>query len=237
MGIGPGGAEHLTPAAQNAISSADTVVGYTRYVRFVEHLLEGKRVLASGMRAEVERAREAISEACAGRRVAVLSSGDAGIYGMAGLVLELQPDCPVEVVPGVSAAQAAAACLGAPLMNDFVCLSLSDLMTPLETILKRAHACNAGDFVVALYNPRSQTRHEPFERVIEIFRSARSPETPVGIVRNALREGQEVRLTALGALQAEDVDMLSILVVGNSATRILAGRMVTARGYLVEAEA
>jgi precorrin-3B C17-methyltransferase len=194
----------------------------------------GKRTVASGMRQEATRAEAAVAEATAGGRVAVISTGDAGVYGMAGLVLELLPEgstVGVEIVPGVTAASAAAACLGAPLMNDFAVVSLSDLLTPLEVIERRLTGAADGDFVVALYNPRSTKRHEPLRRALGILRGRRAPETPVGIVRNALRDGQEVLITTLGALREEDVDMLTILIVGNSATLVRDGRMVTPRGY------
>ena len=196
--------------------------------------MAGKRTVASGMRQETTRAQAAVAEATAGARVAVVSTGDAGVYGMAGLVLELMPEgspVTVEVVPGVTAASAAAACLGAPLMNDFAVVSLSDLMTPLETIERRLRAAAEGDFVIALYNPRSSRRHEPLRRALAILRTQRTPGTPVGLVRNALRDGQETRITTLGELREEDVDMLTILVVGNSVTVLRDGRMVTPRGY------
>jgi precorrin-3B C17-methyltransferase len=163
-----------------------------------------------------------------------VSSGDAGVYGMAGLVLELLPeDSPVtvEVVPGVTAANAAAACLGAPLMNDFAVVSLSDLLTPLETIERRLRAAVDGGFVVVLYNPRSSRRHEPLRRALAILRERRAPETPLGLVRNALRDGQKALVTTLGKLREDDVDMLSILIVGNDETVVRQGRMITPRGY------
>jgi precorrin-3B C17-methyltransferase len=186
------------------------------------------------MRQETTRAEAAVAEATAGVRVAVVSTGDAGVYGMAGLVLQLLPEgspVTVEVVPGLTAASAAAACLGAPLMNDFAVISLSDLMTPLDTIERRLRAAADGDFVVALYNPRSSRRHEPLRRALAILRERRAPETPVGIVRNALRDGQASQVVALGALREEEVDMLTILIVGNSATQVRDGRMITPRGY------
>jgi len=210
-------------------------VGYKPYLMLVSDLLAGKRLVSSGMKEEVPRAQAAIAEALAGAAVAVVSTGDAGIYGMAGLVLELLPDgsgVGVEVVPGITAAIAAAACLGAPLMNDFALISLSDLMTPLPVIERRVRAAVEGDFVIALYNPRSHRRHEPLARTLALLRAARAATTPVGLVRNALREGQEVRLTTLAGLQEEEVDMLSILIVGNSTTVAKDGRMVTPRGYL-----
>jgi len=213
---------------------ADVVVGYRPYLELVSDLLAGKRTVASGMREEVPRARAAIAEARRGARVAVVSTGDAGIYGMAGLVMELLPDAcdiPVEVVPGITAASAAAACLGAPLMNDFAAISLSDLLTPWAVIERRLRAAAAGDFVIALYNPRSGRRHEPLARALAILRAERPPETPVGVVRNALRAEQTVRLTTLGALAEAEVDMLTTVIVGNSMTAVRGGRMVTARGY------
>jgi precorrin-3B C17-methyltransferase len=234
VGIGPGGRESLTPAAAHALQQAEVVVGYTPYLGLVADLIEGKRTVASGMTQEAVRAQAAIDEAVGGASVAVISTGDAGIYGMAGLVLELLPEdssVGVVIVPGMTAASAAAACLGAPLMNDFAVISLSDLMTPLEVILRRIKAAAEGDFVIALYNPRSHRRHEPLAQTLEILRGVRAPETPVGIVRNALREGQEVKITTLAELQEEEVDMVTTLIIGNSSTFTKAGRMITARGY------
>ena len=234
VGLGPGGRDHLTPAAQAAIQAAEVVVGYRPYLALVDDLLAGKRTVASGMREEVPRAQAAITEALHGVAVAVVSTGDAGIYGMAGLVLELLPegsDIPMEVVPGIMAASAAAACLGAPLMNDFAVISLSDLMTPLAMIERRLQAAAEGDFVIALYNPRSHRRHEPLARALAILRAQRSPETPVGLVRNALREEQAIRITTLGALVEDEIDMLTTMIIGNNMTMVRDGRMVTARGY------
>ncbi len=209
-------------------------MGYKPYLAMVADLVAGKRLVASGMRQEAARAEAAIAAALSGARVAVLSTGDAGIYGMAGLVLELLPedsDVAVEVVPGVTAASAAAACLGAPLMNDFAVVSLSDLMTPLALIERRLTAVAEGDFVVVLYNPRSARRHEPLRRALAILRTRRAPQTPVGLVRNALRAEQRVLITSLAELREEDVDMMTVLVVGNGTTVVRDGRMVTPRGY------
>ena len=183
VGLGPGGRDHLTAAAVAALAAADVVVGYKPYLELVADLVAGKRTVASGMRQETARAEAAVAEATAGARVAVISTGDAGVYGMAGLVLELLPEgspVTVEVVPGVTAASAAAACLGAPLMNDFAVVSLSDLLTPLEVIERRLTAAADGDFVLALYNPRSTKRHEPLRRALAILRERRAPGTPVG---------------------------------------------------------
>lgn len=211
------------------------IVGYKPYLALVEDLIEGKALVSSGMKEEMPRATAAIEAAQAGARVAVISTGDAGVYGMAGLVLELLPagsPVTVEIVPGVTAASAAAACLGAPLMNDFAVISLSDLMTPLPVIERRLRAAAEGDFVIALYNPRSHRRHEPFARALAILRAARDSETPVGLVRDALREGQQVTVTTLGALDETAVDMLTTVIIGNSGTFVKDGRMVTPRGYI-----
>lgn len=216
------------------MAAADLIVGYRPYLELIADLTAGKRTVAGAMRQETARAEAAVAAATAGARVAVVSTGDAGVYGMAGLVLELLPEgspVTVEVVPGVTAASAAAACLGAPLMNDFAVVSLSDLLTPLEVIERRLTAAADGDFVLALYNPRSTRRHEPLRRALAILRARRAPDTPVGLVRNALRDGQEARITTLGELREEDVDMLTLLVVGNGATSVRDGRMVTPRGY------
>ncbi|HQF51444.1 MAG TPA: precorrin-3B C(17)-methyltransferase [Thermoleophilia bacterium] len=224
----------MTGAAAAALAAADLIVGYRPYLELIADLTAGKRTVAGAMRQETARAEAAVAAATAGARVAVVSTGDAGVYGMAGLVLELLPEgspVTVEVVPGVTAASAAAACLGAPLMNDFAVVSLSDLLTPLEVIERRLTAAADGDFVLALYNPRSTRRHEPLRRALAILRARRAPDTPVGLVRNALRDGQEARITTLGELREEDVDMLTLLVVGNGATSVRDGRMVTPRGY------
>lgn len=236
IGIGPGSPEHLTPAAAEALRSADVVVGYKPYLAMVEGLLGDAEVLGSGMRAEVDRARRAIDAAAEGPTVVVVSSGDAGVYGMAGLVLELvgeRDDIDVQIVPGVSAMLAAAAALGSPLTNDFACISLSDLLTPLPVIERRLSAVAEADLVVALYNPRSNTRTGPLDLALDILTVARGSDTIVGMVRDAAREGQQVTITTLGELDPERVDMSTILVVGNSATSLVGGRMVTPRGYRV----
>ncbi len=186
------------------------------------------------MRAEVGRAHAAVDAAREGRVVAVVSSGDAGVYGMAGLVLEVlgeDPSVDVEVVPGITAALTAGAVLGSPLTNDFACISLSDLLTPLPVIERRVRAIAEADLVVALYNPRSNTRTEPLDVALEMLLAARGAETVVGVVRDAGREGQTARVTTLGALDPESVDMFTIMIVGNSLTRVVGGRMVTPRGY------
>jgi len=234
VGIGPGGAEHITPAALRAIEASQVVVGYKTYLDFIPQCLSGKEVVSSGMRQEVERCRQALELAAAGRTVALVSSGDAGVYGMAGLVLELLGgrEVDIEVVPGVSAVQAAAARLGAPLMHDFAVISLSDLLTPWARIRQRLEAAATADFVVALYNPKSRGRTGQIAEAREILLRHRDAQTPVGIVRNACRAGEEVTVTTLGACLDHPIDMLSLVIVGNSATAVdAAGRMVTPRGY------
>jgi adenosylcobyric acid synthase len=239
VGIGPGDLTHMTYQAREAIESSDTVVGYKTYLDLIAPLLVEKRVISSGMTKEVERCREAIRRAGEGRTVALVSSGDAGVYGMAGLVLELSPpdDMDVVIVPGVSAVQAAAAVLGAPLMHDFAVISLSDLLTPWDLIEKRLEAAAAADFVVALYNPRSKGRARHIDRAREILLASRPPETPVGIVRNACRTGEERIISTLAGLPVERIDMFSLVIVGNSSTFLDAhGKMVTPRGYKSKVE-
>ncbi len=237
VGIGPGDLKHMTCEAREAIESSDAVVGYATYLKLIEPLLAGKEVVSSGMTKEVDRCRQAISLACEGKTVALVSSGDAGVYGMAGLVLELDPPDEMEIgiVPGVSAVQAAAAVLGAPLMHDFAVISLSDLLTPWEAIEKRLAAAAATDFVIALYNPRSKGRSGHLERARDIILRSRPGRTPVGIVRNACRRGEERIIATLADMPLEKADMFSLVIVGNSATYLdRKGRMVTPRGYEVK---
>jgi cobalt-factor III methyltransferase len=231
VGIGPGSEDLLTAEARAALQQADVVVGYKPYLKLVEHLLAGVPVEGSGMRQEVERCRRALELSREGRRVAVVSSGDAGVYGMAGLLMELDPTADIEVVPGITACQAAAARLGAPLMNDFAVLSLSDLLTPRAEVLRRVRAVAASDLVTCLYNPTSRRRRPLFEDAVGLFLGYRPGDTPVGWVKNAYRAGEEIHLTDLSALAGEPVDMWSVVVVGGSRTEVLGGRLVSRRGY------
>ncbi len=237
VGIGPGSREHMSARAVEAISEAEVVIGYNYYIDLLGPLVEGKEVHATGMTREVDRCSKAVELALAGRKVAVVSTGDPGVYGMAGLVLEIleredpEETVAVETVAGISAANAAASVLGAPLMSDYAVISLSDLMTPWPVIEKRLHGAALGDMVVALYNPRSKKRVRHLERACEILGGHRPPDTPVGIVRNALRPGQQVTLTTLEKAPGEEVDMMCIVIIGNSATRISGTRMITPRGY------
>lgn len=231
VGIGPGAPELLTEEARAALGGAEVVVGYKPYIDLVRPLLDGVRVEASGMRQEVERCRRALALHREGQRVAVVSSGDAGVYGMAGLLMELDPGADVEVVPGITAAQAAAARLGAPLMNDFVVLSLSDLLTPREEVVRRVTAVAAADLVTCLYNPTSRRRRPLFEEVVGIFLDHRSPGTVAGWVRNAYREGEEAGITTLAGLLDAPIDMWTTVIIGGTKTENVGGRMVTRRGY------
>ncbi len=238
VGLGPGDASLLAPAARMALERADAVVGYKGYMKFVApELLEGREVFSTGMTGEVERGNKALEYALQGLNTVVVSSGDAGIYAMSGLVLELLEsrklahDLEFEVVPGIPALAAAAALLGAPLMHDFACISLSDLLTPWEVIEKRLEYAARGDFVIILYNPKSRKRAGHLQKALDIVGSHRSVETPAGIVSRAFRPGQRVTVTTLAGLDPEEADMQSIVVLGNSSTRASGGRMLTPRGY------
>ncbi len=241
IGLGPGDRDLLTPAAREVLSVCDAIIGYDGYLAQVGDLVGEKQVVSLPLGKEMERAAKAAELANEGLAVAVISSGDIGVYGMAGPVFEHlaaigwngdQPE--VEVVPAVSAAQAAASVLGAPLMQDFCAISLSDLMTPWDTIRKRLDAAAYGDFVIALYNPRSSRRHKQIVEARDIVLKHRRGETPVGVVRNASRPDEDSLLTTLGELDShfERIDMFTTLIIGNSTTYIHGGRMVTPRGYM-----
>ncbi len=242
IGIGPGDARWRTREAEAALAAASDVVGYGLYLDLLGAAIAGKTRHQSALGAEEARARTALDLAAAGRSVALVSSGDAGIYGLAALVFELidreaRPDwrrASISVVPGLSALQAAAARLGAPLGHDFCAVSLSDLLTPWEVIERRLAAAAAGDFVVALYNPRSERRRRQLDRAREILLGYRAAATPVALARNLGRDGESIRLTTLEDLAGEEVDMLTLVLVGSSATRLIPGepaRLYTPRGY------
>jgi precorrin-3B C17-methyltransferase len=238
VGLGPGSPELLTPQARSILERSRAILGYGVYIDLISReLLAGKQVLASGMRREVERCNQAVDMALAGVDTALVSSGDAGVYGMAGPCLEILEQRGVldqvdfEVVPGIPALAAAAALLGAPLMHDFAVISLSDLLTPWERILRRIDHASRADFVMVLYNPRSRGRDWQLAKALEVAAEHLPPETPVGLVRNAFRVGQEVSVWTLATLPVDRVDMLSILFIGNSQTRALGLRLLTPRGY------
>jgi precorrin-3B C17-methyltransferase len=249
VSLGPGFPDYIIPRARAALDEAQVVAGYRTYIELIEPLLTHQEVLASGMKAEVQRCQAAIDRALAGDRVALVSSGDAGIYGMAGLVLEIcaarglqvappeaavEVDFFLEVIPGIPALAAGAALLGAPLMHDFASISLSDLLTPWETIIKRLDLAAQGDFVIVLYNPKSKKRDWQLGAVRELLLRHKDPATPVGIVSRAMREGQEVIITTLHDLLAHPVDMQTVVVVGNSQTFAYGPYLVTPRGYLAK---
>ncbi len=238
VGFGPGSEDHLTPIARRAIEGADIIIGYRTYIDLVRPLIAEKTVIETGMTEEIDRATQAVELAYAGHRVTLVSSGDVGIYGMAGLAYEVLeqkgwtgPEIDVEVIPGITALSACASLLGAPLMHDFASISLSDLLTPWEIIRKRLEAAASADFVVALYNPRSSKRVRQVEEAREILLSHRVPETPVGIVKSAMREGETVVISTIDKMLSHPIGMLTTILVGNSQTRLVSGRMVTPRGY------
>lgn len=241
VGFGPGADEHLTFRARDAIAESEVVIGYSTYIRLIEDLLEGKEVHRKGMSEELDRVHLAYDLARAGRKVALVSSGDAGVYGMAGPTLEVlaergwrgdeDPEVEVEVVPGVTAVTAVAARVGAPLTHDFCVISLSDLLTPWPVIARRVEAAGAGDFVVALYNPQSRRRDWQLAATRDILLRHRPATTPAAVVKSAYRDREHIVLTTLGELCAHEVGMLTTILVGNSHTRFAAGRMVTPRGY------
>jgi precorrin-3B C17-methyltransferase len=236
VGLGPGDRIAMTGQAVEALANAEIVVGYSGYLTALRDLTRGKEVIALPLGEEVERARVAVSRAREGNRVCIVSSGDAGIYGMASVVLEalgpLNEDEPeVAVIPGVSAVNAAAALLGAPLAHDFAVISLSDLLTPWEVIEKRLSAAAEADFVLALLNPQSRKRSWQLPRARALLLEHRRPETPVGIVRNAYRPEQAVEVTTLGEMMGVGVDMFTTVIVGNGSTRRFREWMVTPRGY------
>ena len=237
VGIGPGNLENMSIRAVEVIKDSDCVIGYKTYINLIKELVEGKEVIVSGMRSEIDRASLAIEKAEAGKVVSVISSGDPGVFGMAGLVLEVAKNSeqriPIEVVPGIPSENAAAALLGAPLMHDHVTISLSDLLTPWDVIEKRIRLAAEGDFVVVLYNPKSSERKWQIEKTIEILLSGKSSDTPVGIVKSAMRKKQNVIITNLGTVLEHPIDMTTILIVGNSTTFVYDNYMVTKRGYKV----
>ncbi|MFF9239540.1 precorrin-3B C(17)-methyltransferase [Streptomyces sp. NPDC014801] len=233
VGLGPGARDLLTPRAKAELRRASVLVGLDQYVDQIRDLLRpGTRVLESGLGAEEERARTAVAEARRGQAVALIGSGDAGVYAMASPALaEASDDIDVIGVPGVTAALAAGAILGAPLGHDHVSISLSDLHTPWEVIERRVRAAAEADLVVTFYNPRSRGRDWQLPKALAILAEHREPATPVGVVRNASRPDESSRVTTLGGLDPATVDMMTVVTVGNTATRTIAGRMVTPRGY------
>lgn len=237
VGLGPGGADGMTVRAKNVLQASDVIVGYTVYIDLVRADYPDKEFLSTPMRKEVDRVRLALETAAQGRTVALVCSGDAGVYGMSGLCEELLPQYPgveLETVPGVSAVLSGAANLGAPLMHDFAVISLSDLLTPWETIEKRLRMAAEADFVICLYNPSSHKRHDYLARACDLVLQFASPETVCGIARNIGRAGEQTQVLTLKELRDTEVDMFSTVFIGNSQTKNINGKMVTPRGYLYE---
>jgi precorrin-3B C17-methyltransferase len=235
VGIGPGGPLDRTRRAEEAIAESTVVVGYRHYLELIRDLTKGKEILASGMTQEVLRCRMALEKAAAGAIVALISSGDPGVYGMAGLAMELAlqegVSVPVTIVPGITSANAAAARLGAPLMLDYATISLSDLLVPWEMIAKRLLAVAAADFVVSLYNPRSKKRNAQLEAAAEIFRRYRPGSTPVGIATSVGKSDEHIVLSDLDHFLAHEITMQSVVIVGNRSSRLAGGWFITPRGY------
>ncbi|XXT84693.1 precorrin-3B C(17)-methyltransferase [Sorangium sp. So ce281] len=239
VGIGPGAEEHASRAALEAIAASDLIVGYTTYIRLVKHLIEGKEVIKTGMTEEIGRARAAVERARDGARVAIISSGDAGVYGMAGLVFQVLEEIgwkrggspELRIVPGMTALNACASLVGAPLGHDFCAISLSDLLTPWPVIERRLEAAAAADFVIGLYNPASGRRTRQIVRAQEIIRQHRAGTTPVALVKSAYRKLESAVLTDLDHFLEYEIGMLTTVLVGSTNTFMFEGYMVTPRGY------
>ncbi len=233
VGLGPGDPREMTERARQALEAADILCGYTVYLDLVREQYPDKEIYTTPMTKELERCQWAVDMAVAGHRVAMLCSGDAGVYGMAGPVLQLAEGkaVDIEVVPGVTAALSGAAVLGAPLTHDFCVISLSDLLTPWECIARRLEAAGIGDFCVSLYNPMSRKRRDHLQRACDILLRYKHPDTVCGWVKNIGREGQEARILTLAELREAEVDMFTTVFIGNSTTQQLGGYMVTPRGY------
>ena len=233
VGLGPGGPEQITPRALSALEKCDLIVGYKAYIELVRPLFEGrKELVASPMKKERARCLEALELSLSGRTVGLISSGDPGIYGMAGIMLEVAGDrTEVEIIPGITAAASSASILGAPLMHDFAVIRLSDLLTPWELIEKRLRAAAEADFVICVYNPASRGRPGHLARAAEILMERLPQDRAAGWVRNAGRDGESFGLTTLAGLKEAPIDMFCTVNIGNSATRVIDGRLITPRGY------
>ena len=235
VGIGPGGEKYLTERAKEVIFSSQVIIGYKTYIDLISHLISGKEIISTGMKEEVKRCKKAIDLARSGKIVSLISSGDPGIYGMAGLVLELLKKyrvmVDIEIIPGILALSAASSILGAPLMNDFAVISLSDILIPWEDIEKRIELAAKGNFVIVFYNPKSKKRKNQIKKAREIILRYRKFDIPVGIVKNAKRAGESVVITNLKNMLDFDIDMNTTVIIGNSKTFIYKNFMITPRGY------
>ena len=233
-GLGPGAADQMTIRARKVLEKCPVIIGYTVYIDLIREEFPDKTFLSTPMRKEADRCRMAFAESQKGQDVAMVCSGDAGVYGMAGLICEVgkdYPDVGIEIVPGITAASGGAAVLGAPLMHDFAVISLSDLLTPWEKIERRVRAAAEADFVICIYNPSSKKRADYLKKACEMILEFRRPETVCGIVRNIGRDGETYEILSLEQLRDTQVDMFTTVFIGNSNTMELNGRMVTPRGY------
>ena len=233
IGIGPGGLDHITLKAAKAIEESDIVVGYTKYLEMIKPLIENKEIYSTGMRGEEKRCEEAL-RLSSNKTVALVSTGDSGIYGMAGLILEMKKDENIEIIPGITAASAAGSVVGAPLMHDNCNISLSDLMTSYDEIKKRVSLAAEGDFVISLYNPKSKGRPGYLRECIDIVKEHRGENTPIAVVRNALRSEESSTIFTLENFNDEIVDMFSIVIIGNSKSYVKDGLFITPRGYKID---
>lgn len=235
VSTGPGLIECMSGEAIAAISQSDVVVGYKKYVELLEPLLEGQETFVNGMKKEVDRCRKALELSKEGKKVAMVSGGDAGIYGIGGImqeiIIEEGPETEVVVIPGITSAHAAAAALGAPIVHDSVTISLSDLLTDIEVIKKRLHAAGMGDFITCIYNPKSKGRPHYIEMARDILLEYKSSDTPVGLVKNARRSNQEVFITNLKDMCSVDINMSTMVIIGNADTYVKGNKMITPRGY------
>lgn len=240
IGLGPGGMEELTPRAKRAIEDSEIIIGYKTYIDLIAPYFPSKLMLASPMKKEVERCRLVAEKALSGKTVALVSGGDSGIYGMAGIMLEVVNACnsqiTVEIIPGITAASKAASLLGAPLTHDFAVISLSDLLTPWEIIAKRISLAAQADFVLCFYNPQSKNRKDYMRLAREILLQFKAKNTPVGIVRNGGRENESWVITDLEHLLEQKIDMFTTVIVGNSQTYVENGKMITPRGYVLKGQ-
>ncbi len=233
VGMGPGLIEHMTPMAKAALADCDIIVGYKVYIDLLREEFPDKDMRKSGMRSEIDRCKDTLALALEGHTVGIVSSGDSGVYGMAGLMYEVagEKDVEVVVIPGIPAANTSASVLGAPLMHDYATISLSDLLTPLEAIYNRVDKAAAADFVICLYNPKSKGRPKYIEEARAIVLKYRNADTPVGIVRNAGRDNQSYDITTLEDMLSCEINMFSTVIIGNSQTYVKDGKMITPRGY------
>lgn len=236
VGIGPGNKENMTFKAYNTIKESDIIIGHKTYIALVEKIFPDKKTVKSAMKKEVERCEETLKLAEEGNVVALISSGDAGVYGMAGIMLEVAGDSniDVEIIPGVTSSNASASVAGAPLMHDYVTISLSNLLTDWELIKKRVALASEGDFVISLYNPRSNGRPELINEAAEIMLKYKNKKTPVAIVRNTGRDGESCDITTLEKMLDFEINMFTTVIIGNSKTFIKNGKMITPRGYKVD---